>query len=83
MSQLLLIVILQYSSIVLTSVTLLRFHWPHSSGSTLLSNTRPHQLCVGDWEMGTAISCKKGTQVAGLAHNIFGGQQHFKTSVLE
>ena len=47
---------------------------------TLLSNTRPHQLCVGDWEMGTAISCKKGSQVAGLAHNIFWGSSISKAN---
>ena len=31
-------------------------------------NTRPHQLCWGDWKMGTAISCTKCSQVAGLIH---------------
>ena len=32
------------------------------------ANTRLHQLLWGDWEMGTAISCTKCSQVAGLIH---------------
>ena len=31
------------------------------------ANTRPHQLCWGDWEKGTAISC---SQVAGLIQKV-------------
>ena len=37
----------------------------HCAGRTL-ANTRPHQLCWGNWEMGTAISFTECTQVAGL-----------------
>ena len=33
--------------------------------NVFLANTSPHQLCWGDWEMGTAISCTKSSQVAG------------------
>ena len=32
----------------------------------VLDNTRPHQLCWGDREMGTAISCTECSQMAGL-----------------
>ena len=31
----------------------------------ILANTRPHQLCCGDQEMRTAISCMQCTQMAG------------------
>ena len=34
------------------------------------ANTRPHQLRWGDWEMGTAISCTKWSQVAGLIQKL-------------
>ena len=34
----------------------------------ILANTRPHQLGWGDWEMGTAISCTKCIQEAGVIH---------------
>ena len=34
------------------------------------TNTRPHQLCWGDREMGTAISCIKYSQVAGLIQRV-------------
>ena len=34
------------------------------------ANARPHQLCWGDWEMGTAISCTECSQVAGLIQNL-------------
>ena len=37
----------------------------HCAGCTSV-NTRPHQLCWGDREMGTAISCTECSQVAGL-----------------
>ena len=30
------------------------------------ANTRPRQLCWGDWEIGTAISCTKCSQMADL-----------------
>ena len=30
------------------------------------ANTRPHQLCWGDWEMGTSVSCTEWSQMAGL-----------------
>ena len=50
----------------------------------VLSNSRPHLLYWGDWEMGTAISCTKCSQVAGMwstvgnpsITDIF-GKQHF------
>ena len=32
-------------------------------------NTRPHQLCWGDQEMGTAVSCIECSQLAGLISN--------------
>ena len=32
------------------------------------ANTRPHQLCWGDHEMVTAISCTKCSQVPGHIH---------------
>ena len=35
----------------------------HCTGH-VFANTRPHQLCWGDQEMGTAISCTKYSQVA-------------------
>ena len=34
----------------------------------VLATVRPHQLCWGDWEVGTAISCTKCSHVAGLIH---------------
>ena len=34
------------------------------------ANTRPHQLCWGDREMGTGISCTKYSQVAGLIQKL-------------
>ena len=34
------------------------------------ANTRPHQLRWGDQEMGTAISCTKCSQVAGLIQKL-------------
>ena len=34
------------------------------------ANTRPHQLRWGDREMGTAISCTKYSQVAGLIQKL-------------
>jgi len=34
------------------------------------ANTRPHQLPWGDREMGTAISCIKRSQVAGLIQRV-------------
>ena len=34
------------------------------------ANTRPHQLRWGDREMGTAISCTKCSQVAGLIQKL-------------
>ena len=34
----------------------------------IVDNTRPHQLHWDDWEMGTATSCTKCSQVAGLMH---------------
>ena len=34
------------------------------------ANTRPHQLRWGGWEMGTAISCTKCSQVAGLIQKL-------------
>ena len=33
------------------------------------ANTRPHQLCWGDREMGTAISCIECSQLAGFISN--------------
>ena len=36
----------------------------------ILANTRLHQLCWGDWEMGTAISCTKRSQAAGLIQRV-------------
>ena len=39
----------------------------HCTGH-VLANTRPHQLCWGDWEIGTATSCTECSQVAGLIH---------------
>ena len=41
----------------------------HCAGR-ISANTRPHQLCWGDREMGTAISCTECSQVAGLIHNL-------------
>ena len=35
----------------------------HYAGHVLV-NTRPHQLCWGDWEMGAAISCTECSQMA-------------------
>ena len=29
----------------------------HHCAGHVLANTRLHQLCWGDWEMGTAVSC--------------------------
>ena len=40
----------------------------HCAGC-VLANTRPHQHW-GDWEMGTAISCTKCSQVAGLIQKV-------------
>ena len=34
------------------------------------ANTQSHQLHWGDREVGTAISCKKGCQMAGLIHMV-------------
>ena len=34
------------------------------------ANTRPHQLRWGDRETGTAISCTKNSQVAGLIQKL-------------
>ena len=34
------------------------------------ANTKPHQLRWGDREMGTAISCTKCSQVAGLIQKL-------------
>ena len=34
------------------------------------ATTRPHQLCWGDQEMGTAISCTECSQVAGLIQKL-------------
>ena len=42
----------------------------HPLHRTRLANTRPHQLCWGDWEMGTAISCIEYSQVAGLIQKL-------------
>ena len=36
----------------------------------VLANTRPHQLCWGDRETGTAISCTECSQVAGLIQKL-------------
>ena len=44
------------------------------------ANTRPHQLCWGDGEMGTAISCTECSQVAGLIQKI--GRSSSKASSL-
>ena len=41
----------------------------HCAGR-VLANTRPHQLCWGDWDMGTAISCTKCSQMAGLIQKV-------------
>ena len=41
----------------------------HCAGR-ISANTRPHQLRWGDREMGTAISCKECSQVAGLIHKL-------------
>ena len=41
----------------------------HCAGR-VLANTRPHQLCWGDREMGTAISCIECSQVAGLIQKL-------------
>ena len=41
-------------------------HWT----GRVSANTRPHQLHWGDWEMGTAISYTKCSQVAGLIQKI-------------
>ena len=41
----------------------------HCAGR-ISANTRPHQLRWGDWEMGTAISCTKYSQVAGLIQKL-------------
>ena len=35
-----------------------------------MANTRPHQLCWGDREMGTAISCIECSQMVGLIHKV-------------
>ena len=43
----------------------------HCTGR-VLANTRPHQLRWGDREMGTAISCIKCSQVAGLIQKVGG-----------
>ena len=37
-------------------------HW--AAHILILANTRPHQLCWGDQKMGSAISCRKCSQVA-------------------
>ena len=34
------------------------------------ANTRPHQPCWGDWEMGTAISCIEYSLVAGFIQKL-------------
>ena len=44
------------------------------------ANTRPHQLCWGDREMGTAIiSCVECSQVAGLIQKV--GRDSSKSTV--
>ena len=43
----------------------------HCAGQ-VLANTTPHQLHWGDWEMGTAISCAKCSQVAGVIRTVGG-----------
>ena len=39
----------------------------HCAGR-ISANTRPHQVRWGNQEMGTAMSCTKCSQVAGLIH---------------
>ena len=41
----------------------------HCAGR-VLANTNPHHLCCGDQEMGTAISCTKCSQMAGLSQKV-------------
>ena len=41
----------------------------HCAGH-ILANTRPHQLCWGNREMGTAISCTESSQVADLIQKV-------------
>ena len=36
----------------------------------ILANTRPHQLCWDDQEMGTALLYRKGSQLAGLVNMV-------------
>ena len=43
----------------------------HCAGH-ISANTRPHQLCWGDREMGTTISCIKCSQVAGFINTVDG-----------
>ena len=38
----------------------------HCCTGRVSANTRSHQLCLGDWEMGTAISCTEYSQVSGI-----------------
>lgn len=42
----------------------------HEQSSRISVNTRPHQLCLGDQEMVTAISCMECSQVASLIQKI-------------
>ena len=46
------------------------------------ANTRPHQLRWGDQEMGTAISCTKCSQVAGLIQKLVETPRSSKTPFL-
>ena len=41
----------------------------HCAGH-ISANTRPHQLCWGGWEIGTAISCTECSQVAGIIQKV-------------
>ena len=45
------------------------------------ANTRLHQLCWGEWEMGTAISCTECSQLAGLMYYPKGWNKHLKFSI--
>ena len=44
--------------------------------SRVSANTSPHQLRWGDWEMVTAISCSKCSQMAGLIYTTSGNSSN-------
>ena len=42
-----------------------RYTWSPTVWDMFSTNTRPHQLCWGDWKMGTVISCENCCKMAG------------------